>query len=199
MNDDAQMMVLESVIFAITVVVALAFLVQLSPTSIQQSSESTTDMKILGDDALTSLSIDRLYIEGEAFLKESTDNPTSKLVVAIITNQYDEIIDTLNDEILPEYSPYFYNIFVSNGTVTKFWCSSTGDTTNPLPRTGDEQVVVSHYIIAIDPVHMHMFGEPNNGNPDPIYKGGTGESDIWQYFQDYEGSTYDIILELWTI
>jgi len=195
MNNDAQMMVLESVIFAITVIIALAFLVQLSPTSIQQSSELITNVKVLGDDALTSLSIDWLDIRSEV-KKRETNNPTSKLTVAIITNDYEEVIDTLNDEILPEYAPYFYNIFVSNGTVTKFWCSSTGNTADPIPRTGDEQVVVSHYIIAIDPIHMYMFGDSVD---DPIYKGGTGESDIWKYFQDYEGSTYDIILELWTI
>jgi len=194
MNDDAQMMVLESVIFAITVMIALAFLVQLSPTSIQQSSESTTNLKILGDDALTSLSIESLNLKNrEGAMERSTNNPASKLDVAIIVNDYDAVIDTLNNEILPEYAPYFYNIFISNGTHTKFWCSSTGDPTDgPIPRTGDEQVAVSHYIVAIDPVHMYMFG-------DEIYDGGNGESDIWQYFHQYEGATYDVILELWTI
>ena len=194
MNDDAQMMVLESVIFAITVMIALAFLVQLSPTSIQQSSESTTDLKILGDDALTSLSIEPFNLKdrGEV-MKDATNNPASKLTVAIIANDYDAIIDTLNNEILPEYSPYFYNIYISNGTVTEFWCSSTGNPADgPMDRTGDEQVAVSHYIVAIDPKHLDNFG-------DDIYEGGTGESDIWQYFQDYEGATYDVILELWTI
>ena len=193
MKDDAQMMVLESVIFAITVIIALAFLLQLSPTSIQQSSESITDVKILGDDALISLSTETFYIrEWRQTLREPTNNPTSKLAVAIITNNYDEIIDTLNDEILPEYTPYFYNIYISNGTKTVFWCSSTGDTDEPIPRTGDEQVAVSHHLVAIDPVHLYMFH-------DDMYKGGTGESDIWQSFQDYEGATYDVILELWTI
>ena len=192
MKDDAQMMVLESVIFAITVIIALAFLLQLSPTSIQQSSESITDVKILGDDALMSLSTETFYIrEWKQSLRTPTNNPTSQLAVAIITNNYDEIIDTLNNEILPEYTPYFYNIYISNGTKTVFWCSSTGDTDEPVSRTGDEQVAVSHHIIAIDPEHLHMFHED-------MYKDGT-ESDIWQSFQDYEGSTYDVILELWTI
>lgn len=197
MNDDAQMMVLESVIFAITVMIALAFLVQLSPTSIQQSTESTTDLKILGDDALTSLSTETLDLKDISVpLKSVTNNPTSKLAVAIITNNYDEIIETLNDEILPVYTPYFYNIYISNGTHTKFWCSSAGNTTAPENRIGGEQVIVSHYIIAIDPAHLDNFH-------DDIYEfvdGGTiGESDIWQSFQGYEGATYDVILELWTI
>jgi len=193
MNDDAQMMVLESVIFAITVMIALAFLVQLSPTSIQQSSESTTDLKILGDDALTSLSIEPLNLKDRrAPIEGTTDNPANKLAVAIIVNDYDAVIDTLNDEILPEYAPYFYNIYISNGTRTEFWCSSTGDPTDgAMDRTGDEQVTVSHYIIAIDPEHLDNFH-------DDIYNDGT-KSDIWQYFQDYEGATYDVILELWTI
>jgi len=192
MNDDAQMMVLESVIFAITVMIALAFLVQLSPTSIQQSSESTTDLKILGDDALTSLSIEPLNLKDrEEMRRSATNNPASKLAVAIIVNDYEEIINTL-DEILPTYSAYYYNIYISNGTVTKFWCSSTGNTTGPEDRIGDEQVTVSHYIIAIDPEHLYNFGYD-------IYNGGTGESDIRQYFQGYEGATYDVILELWTM
>jgi len=197
MNDDAQMMVLESVIFAITVMIALAFLVQLSPTSIQQSSESTTDLKILGDDALTSLSIEPLNLKDrEAPMKGTTNNPANKLAVAIIVNDYDAVIETLNGEILPDYAFYLYNIFISNGTLTEFWCSSTGNTTGPMDRTGDEQVTVSHYIIAIDPEHLDNFH-------DDIYEfvdGGTvGESDIWQSFQGYEGATYDVILELWTI
>jgi len=193
MNDNAQMMVLESVIFAITVMIALAFLVQLSPTSIQQSSESTTDLKILGDDALTSLSIEPLNLKDRRETRgDETNNPASKLAVAIIVNDYDAIIGTLNEDILPDYAFYQYNIYISNGTVTKFWCSYQGNTTAPADRIGDEQVAVSHYIISIDPKHLDNFG-------DGIYEGGAGESDIWQYFQDYEGATYDVILELWTM
>ncbi len=196
MNDEAQMMVLESVIFAITVMIALAFLVQLSPTSIQQSSESTTDLKILGDDALTSLSIEPLNLKDRGpTMKNPTNNPANKLAVAIIVNDYDAIIDTLNNEILPTYAGYFYNIYISNGTVTKFWCNYTGHTDEhdePETRTGDKQVTVSHYIVAIDPEHLYNFG-------DDIYEGGAGKSDIWQYFQGYEGATYDVILELWTM
>lgn len=191
MNNNAQMMVLESVIFAITVIIALAFLVQLSPTSIQQGSESITDVKILADDALTSLSIETLDLKDtQKPLINSTNNPTSKLAVAIITNNYDEVINTLNDEIF--LGPYLYNIYISNGTVAKFWCSSTGDPTYVIPRTGDEQVAVSHHIIAIDPAHLDDFH-------DDIYVGINGESHILQYFQDYKGATYDVILELWTI
>ena len=190
-DDKAQMMVLESILFAITVVVALIFLVQLSPTSIQSSSGSTTNLKILGDDALNTVYTETSYIKNvEA--GNTTNNPTSKLAVSIITNNYSLLVnDTLN-RILPVN--VLYNIYISNGTNTTFWCSSTGTPGDgALPSVGP--VSISHHMIAIDPEHLTGYHEEKYNNAD--------RSDICSYFIDvsnpYYGSTYDVILEMWRI
>lgn len=207
-NDNAQMMVLESILFAITVVVALAFLVQISPTAIQGSTQSTNDLKLLGDDALDAIYAETQHIKSGTGLAYVTNNPTSKLAVCIIVNDYQSIIDSLNS-ILPD--TVLYNIYVSNGTKTVFWCTPQGvtyDTTTP--QSMIDPVAVSHHPIAIDPVHLDGFPEEDNsGGALPgveIYldTGGvdTGESDIWEHFVDpslpdpYEGSIYEVILEM---
>ena len=109
-DNKAQMMVLESILFAITVVVALAFLVQLSPSSIESGTQSTNDLKLLGDDALDSIYETTMHVRfpTQAQLdtwetangKYDTNNPTSKLAVCIITNNYADMQSSLN-EILP--------------------------------------------------------------------------------------------------
>jgi hypothetical protein len=43
MNDNAQMMILESVFFAITAIIALTFLIQISPTSIETSDQPNNE------------------------------------------------------------------------------------------------------------------------------------------------------------
>jgi hypothetical protein len=62
-DDKAQMMVLEAIFFAITVVIALILLFQMSPTSIQSGSQSSNNLKMLGDNAL-----DAIYAETQHIL-----------------------------------------------------------------------------------------------------------------------------------
>ena len=199
-DDKAQMMVLESILFAITVVVALAFLVQISPTSIQGSSQSSNELKILGDDALDTIYAETLHIIDNPGGGYTTNNPTSKLAVCIITNDYTELTGSLSS-ILPE--TVLYNIYVSNGPKTVFWCASSGDTDNR--QLMIDPVAISHHPISIDPIHLNDFSD-DTYNPD----GGTRtQSDIWEHFvivnfgdvvpvgqTPYYGSTYEVILEM---
>ena len=187
MNNNAQMMVLEAILFSITVVLALFFIVQLSPTSIQNSIDTTNDLQILADNALHSLYTEQGSVQSrgsEYSSRTETNNPTSKLVVCIICNNYTELVNSLND-----YLPInvFYNLYISNGTITKFICSSGNPITQKLPPI--EPVVVSHFLIAIDPVHLTEF--------EGVYGG--DESIIQEAFENYKQSTYDVILELWSV
>ena len=187
-DDKAQMMVLESIFFAITVVVALAFLVQISPTSIQSGTQSSNELKLMGDDTLGTIYAETMHIKQSMGGNYTTNNPTSKLAVCIITNNYTGLTDSLNN-ILPD--TVLYNIYISNGTKTIFWCSSTGDTVNP--STMIDPVALSHHPISIDPEHLTSFS-------DNTYLPGDeeGRSDIWDDFVDsgYNGATYEVILEM---
>lgn len=183
-DDKAQMMVLESIFFAITVVIALVFLIQISPTSIQSGNQSSNELKLLGDDALDAIYAETLHINQNRGGNYNTNNPTSKLVVCIITNNYTGLTDSLNN-ILPD--TVLYNIYISNGTETVFWCSSTADTNEPLRML--DPVALSHHPISMDSEYLTDFS-------DDVYEGTNGESDIWSYFSDYEGATYEVILEM---
>jgi hypothetical protein len=205
-HDKAQMMVLESIIFAITVVIALVFLIQLAPTSIQSSIGSSINLKILGDDALDTAYTETSNIRNAELIEPmkvayTTNNPSNKLVVSLITNNYSLLIDETLNKILP--ANVLYNIYISNGTNKTFWCSYTGDP-NDLPQSPfGEDVFVSHKIIAIDPVHLTSYGNNSDGTSD-IYHIGKhygDRSDLCHYFlyttNPYDGSTYDVILEMW--
>jgi hypothetical protein len=142
------------------------------------------------------------YWESNYFGKYTTNNPTSKLAVCIITNNYSELTDSLNIT-LPD--TVVYNIYVSNGTKTVFWCSQSGVMTVP-PSKMIGPVAISHHPISIDPVYLSDFSSdiylPNDAGNDKL------ESDICDDFVDvtspikpYFGSTYEVILELsniWT-
>ena len=196
-HDKAQMMVLESIIFAITVVIALVFLIQLAPTSIQSSIGSSINLKILGNDALDTTYAETWHIRNAEISEHTqalytTNNPSNKLVVSLITNNYSLLIDETLNKILP--ANVLYNIYVSNGTNKTFWCSYTGDPNDGVQQPLGEDVFVSHKIIAIDPVHLTGYGDGIYHNND--------DSDLYDYFIDntpnpYYGSTYDVILELW--
>ena len=201
-NDKAQMMVLESILFAITVVVALAFLVQISPTSLQGSSQSTNELKVLGDDALNALYSEAYHIIDNPPEGYITNNPTSKLAVCIITNDYQELVDSLK-VYLPD--SVLYNIYVSNGTKTVFWCTPQGaaiDKTNPTPMI--DPIAISHHPISIHHRHLKGFSEPIYENSEE-----NDRSDIWDDFvivnpseavpagqTPFYGSTYEVILEM---
>ena len=73
MDDNGQMMVLETVFFVATVVLSIVFLYQLTPSSVV-SDVYTSDLKALGDDALLSVYND------VAPDSHPSGYPTSKLV-----------------------------------------------------------------------------------------------------------------------
>lgn len=200
MHDKAQMMVLESIIFAITVVIALVFLIQLAPTSIQSSSGSAINLKIIGDDVLDTTYAETWHIrsmEQPTKAIYTTNNPSNKLVVSLITNNYSLLIDETLNKILP--ANVLYNLYVSNGTNKTFLCSYTGDPTDGIQYPLGEDVFVSHKIIAIDPVHLTGYGT-GKYNSGRYY---SDKSDLYWFSNTtitsnpYNGSTYDVILEMW--
>lgn len=196
MDNKAQMMVLEAVFFAITVTVALAFLIQISPTSIQSGFQSSNELKTLGDDALDAIYNEILHIAKSPDDFNKTNNPSNKLAVCIITNNYEAVTDAISSA-LPDTA--IYNIYISNGTKTIFWCSSTGDTTTPLRMI--DPVAISHHFVSIDSMHLVGYSED-------IYNPvGVEYSDIAEAFLvktdpytpekfSYKSSTYDVILEM---
>ena len=191
-NDKAQMMVLEAIFFAITVVIALILLFQMSPTSIQSGAQSSNELKLLGDNALDTIYAETQHIKpnvGEGYI---TNNPSSKLVVCIITNNYVELTESLNNILS---NTVIYNVYVSNGTKTVFWCTSTGDTDEPLTML--DPVAISHHPISIDPIHLDGFTY-DIYDPEDL---GKVKSDIFDDFlpfgeEPYLGATYEVILEM---
>ncbi len=193
-DDKAQMMVLEAIFFAITVVIALILLFQMSPTSIQSGSQSSNNLKMLGDNALDTIYAETQHIKINVGASYITNNPSSKLVVCIIKNDYSKLTDSLNT-ILP--NSVIYNIYISNGIKTVFWCTSTGDPNEPLTML--DPVAISHHQISIDPEHLVKY------SPD-VYLNGV-YSDIAEAFlgypipnnsdnYEYKGATYEVILEM---
>jgi len=193
-NDEAQMMMLEAIFFAITVVIALILLFQMSPTSIQSGSQSSNELKMLGDNALSTIYTETQHIKPNVGGSYITNNPSSKLVVCIITNDYTKLTHSLN-VTLPD--SVLYNIYISNGIKTVFWCTSTGNTDEPLTML--DPVAISHHPISIDPEHLvkysadvYKYGDNSEiaeaflGNPIP------GNSDNYEY----KGATYEVILEM---
>lgn len=195
MDDKAQIMVLETIVFAITVLLSLVFLYQLSPSSTVEN-KYTNDLKIRGDDALRSLN--NAQIDTSA--NYPFDFPSNKLVNYLITNDYSSFISDLNS-MLPKTVDY--NIYISNGTKTIFWCHSnykSGTTIPQEPTKTIEPVSKSHYIIAIDQLYR------NNATSIFSYEVKQGKHfdnrsdlDHSSAFQSYTGSSYDVILEMWSI
>lgn len=182
-NDEAQMMMLEAIFFAITVVIALILLFQMSPTSIQSGSQSSNELKRMGDNALSTIYAETQYIKPLIDPEYVTNNPSSKLVVCIITNDYIELTDSINN-ILPDSA--LYNIYISNGIKTVFWCTSTGDVDEPLAMF--DPIAISHHPISIDPIHLDGFNIYNIPPNQP--------SVLKEKFNDYDGATYEVILEM---
>jgi len=184
MDDKAQMIVLEGIVFAITILLALFFLSQLSPSS-TVSEKYTNTLKIQGDDALQSLYTEP--IQGS----HPQNYPSNKLVYFLITNNYTYFAENLSKR-LP--NTVMYNIWVNNGTKTVFWCNSDGGYNAQLQSM--KPVTTSHYMIAMDPIYLNNDTGIFSGKYQPgkyyAYK-----SDLAEAFQGYEGSTYDVILEMW--
>jgi len=207
MNDKAQMMVLESIIFAITTIIAISFLINLSPSSIQRATETTTNLKTIGDDALNTIFANQTTIQSKgmsAYNGKETYDPTSKLQVCVITNNYEELTASIN-RLLP--TNVFYNIYIADSEGKKvFWCNSTCTSTNGW-KVGDEltpigTVFTSHHIISIDPVHLTMYTNPISCymHCPPI---DPQQCHLKNKFQDkysgytFSGATYDFIMEMW--
>lgn len=180
-DDTAQMLVWEATVFAGIVLLSLFFVYQFSPSSTVSSSTSSNELKIIGDHVLQSLS-DNVLTGNYPPLY-----PSSTLVHYLITNNIGSMISDLNN-MLP--ANVMYNIYINNGTKRVFWCNSIGSST-ALPSI--EPVSVSHYIVAISSEHLTDY-------PDEMYVGGSGS---WlaepTFFQGYDDSLYDVILEMWYI
>jgi len=196
MDDKAQMMVLESVIFAITVLVSLIFLYQLSPSSTVEN-KYTNDLKLQGDNALRSLN--NAPIDNSA--NYPLDFPSNKLVNYLITNNYSSFISDLNG-MLPKTVDY--NIYISNGTKTIFWCHSNYKSQFFIPTEPTktiEPVSKSHCIIGIDPLYRnnatHIFSHEVKQGKD--YHDKSDLDNPLSAFGSYKGSSYDVILEMWSI
>jgi hypothetical protein len=181
MDNKAQMMVMETTIFAITVILGLAFLFQLSPSSTLTDTYSN-ELKIWGDDALRTL-----YTEPYTADALPANYPSNKLVYYLITNDYDNMTSELNNFLEDKI---MYNIWISNGTQPVFWCNSLGYNDTPLSSIGS--VTISHSIIPIDPVYLNNATGIFSGK----YKEGK-KSDLDNKFEVCDSSSYDIILEMW--
>jgi len=165
-NEKGQMMVLETIFFASTILLSLIFLQELSPSSVD-IDEVTSDLKAIGDDALRNLYNDNLTVP------HSTGYPSSKLVYYIINDEYGSFVSDARN-LIP--STIMFNVYISNGSKSVFWCNSFARTDNPLPDT--DPVVIAHCIIPIDPDFIPT-------------------SDIYVPFGDYKGCIYEVTLRMW--
>ncbi|MDH7516747.1 MAG: hypothetical protein QHH19_00090 [Candidatus Thermoplasmatota archaeon] len=193
MDEKAQMMVIESIVFTITILVALIFFYQLSPTT-TVSNIYTNDLKIKGDDALRTLYNDQVTVD------LPKNFPKNKLIFYLIKDSYESMVLHLQSK-LP--SNTIFNIYISNGTNKTFWCSSAINNATPLPVT--EPVTISHYIISIHPQFFNQSKFPSIISNDGceiakafnVYKMDEyGKIDITKIREDYKDSTYDVILEM---
>jgi len=189
-NDQAQMLIWETIFFAATVILAILFLYQLSPVSLI-STPSAYDLKIQGDDALYSLYNDVLsggqYPDGY---------PSSKLVHYLITNGYGSVTAELNT-LLP--TNILYNIYIANKTATVLWCNSKAEWTM-LPE--NDPVFVSHCLVA-----MNVSGLSQSAGYAWFYNYSTTyrfvdsshESDLLSLCVDDTDVFYDVRLVMWYI
>lgn len=180
MDDNAQMMIMEAVLSAVIILIALIFLYQLSPTS-TVSNTYTNDLKIKGDNALQSLYNNEVSEDGVP-----GDFPKGKLTYYLITNDYQSLVSSNLKNMLPPTT--IFNIYISNGTTTVLWCNSSLGNSTPLKLI--EPITISHYMVSIHPDFLTEF--------DTLYKN-DGKSALYNTFATYEGSTYDVILEMCNI
>ena len=105
-DDKGQMMVIESILFAGMVLLALIFVYQLSPPSTISTDKYSNQLRILGNDALRSI---------DKTSPSDVYNYTSRLVELVATKNMDNLTTILNS-ILPDYVSY--NIFITDGNNT---------------------------------------------------------------------------------
>jgi len=195
MSNKGQMLVLETVFFAGTVILSLFLLYQLSPPTVVSNTYSY-DLKIVGDNALYTI-----YNNMVTFNRPA-GYPSSKLVHYLLTNSYNDLITDLNN-MLP--STVLYNVYISNGTKTVFWCNSFGSYSTPLPTI--TPVSMSHCVVALN---LTAFSESANRSGmyrhiSPPYRcpRSNQTSDLLYLFngkysrQYYTDPVYDVKLEMW--
>jgi len=176
------MMMIEAVLFAVMVLVAISFISELSPPAVV-SHRYSNNLKIWGDNALRSMDkgINASFVIPQNY-------PNNTLCFYLITNSYIDFIDTFGKDSRLSNSSVMYNVYISNGTKTIFWCSSIGSNTTPLLPVGT--VCMSHKIVSIDPSFF------NQSTPTQLF---SANNPIDQAFvqQGYNKSSYDVIIELW--
>jgi hypothetical protein len=194
-NNKGQMMVLEAVVFAITVIISLIFLYQMSPTT-TQSVQQTSELKIRGDIAL-----ETLYKQEVEHLTDSSlhprEFPKNKLVYYLITNETHNLVSDIRS-MLP--GNVKFNVYVSNGT-DKIFLTSSFFSDKPVILA--DPIAVSHYFISI---HPQFFNATKFGGDGGIVPAGGclmakrlgvyEEPYTGDIRRGYEISTYDIILEM---
>jgi hypothetical protein len=126
MNNNAQMMILETIFFAATLFLAILFIYHIAPNPIESSTKQSYDLEILGNSALQTLSNQHI---------PHPDLPAqtlSKMEYYLLTSSSAEFINDLKN-ILP--SNVLFNIYISNLENTIFWVSSHGTFQEPLPTS----------------------------------------------------------------
>jgi hypothetical protein len=171
-NEAGQMMIIESIFFAVAVLLALLFIYQISLSSTTEGSNE--DMKTIGDSGLYTL-----YNEAPGITSEYPKGfPPSKLVQYMVSNASENLILDLKN-MLP--SSVMFNVYIANMSTRWFWCSSsTLDTSSPLSSINP--VIISHCLVVIPPKNRFT-------------KLGSWQFADW--FQD--SATYDVQLEMWSI
>jgi len=176
MDNTGQMMVLETIFFASTVILAIVFLYQLAPPSVVTEVYST-DLKAIGDDALRNIYQDNVTNPPD-YAKPGY--PQSALVHYLIENEYGSLVSDLHN-LIP--STVMYNIYVTNVSTTMFWCNSFAGSDNSTDiLQGVDPVSVAHCLIAIDPTFLEK-----------------SSSALLETFDGYSDCVYEVQLEMWYI
>lgn len=103
-NNNSQMMVLETVLFAVMVLTAVFFVYQLSPSSSVDADISSAELKTIGDDALRTSDKTPPNVPGAYY--------NSLLTKYVELNENEKLADFLS-QLLPEYVGF--NIYLSDG------------------------------------------------------------------------------------
>lgn len=139
MNNNAQMMILETIFFAATLFLAILFIIHIAPNPIESSTKQSYDLEILGNSALQTI-----YNQ----YKPHPDLPAqtlSKIEYYILTSSSAEFINDLKN-ILP--SNVLFNIYIGHLESTEFWVNSHGKFQEPLPTS--QQVTLVHCVVYAD-------------------------------------------------
>lgn len=167
MDDNGQMLVIESIVFATIVIMSLVFLYQLSSSS--TIPIPVNDLKEKGDDALNILYnmpiSEQEYQDAQFYPKGYVPN---KLVHYFYSNDSAGLVTDLNNLLMPNI---MYNVYVRDETQTKAF-TSRFNLSGAMNIVG--QTARSHCFITI---------ENGLGNASSIFS--------------KDECTYDLILEMW--